>query len=225
MGSEKRYPEGLLGRKVGMSQIFNDAGEAIPVTIIETGPCFILDVKKQNTHGYSAVQLGFVPKKAQRVNKASTGHFARGGKGSFYHVKEMRCDAEQLGWTTLGQELKVGDVFQGGQFVDVMGVTRGRGFSGVVRRHHMKGQPMTRGTHEYRRHIGAVGCRKFPHHIFKNKRMPGHMGDNQVTIQNLEVVAVRPEENLILVRGGIPGAKGALVVIKKAMKKSAKAAA
>ena len=225
MGSEKRYPEGLLGRKVGMSQIFNDAGEAIPVTIIETGPCFILDVKKQNTHGYSAVQLGFGPKKAQRVNKAATGHFARGGKGSFYHVKEMRCDAEQLGWTTLGQELKVGDVFQGGQFVDVVGVTRGRGFSGVVRRHHMKGQPMTRGTHEYRRHIGAVGCRKFPHHIFKGKRMPGHMGDVQVTIQNLEVVAVRPEENLILVRGGIPGAKGSLVVIKKAMKKSAKAAA
>ncbi len=224
MTTIKRYPEGLLGRKVGMSQVFNGAGEVVPVTVIEMGPCYILGVKSPSEHGYGAVQLGFSPKKQQRVSKAMMGHFAKGGKGAFYHVKEVRCDVEKLGWTELGKELKVGDVFADGQFVDVTGLTRGRGFSGVVRRHHMKGQPSTRGTHEYRRHIGAVGCRKFPHHIFKNKRMPGHFGDEQVTVQNLQVVAVKPEDNLILIKGGIPGPKGSVVVVKKAMKKKQLAA-
>jgi large subunit ribosomal protein L3 len=212
------YPEGLLGKKMGMTQIFTPEGEVIPVTVIQVGPCFVLEVRKLETHGYSAVQLGFEPKKAQRVNRAMTGHFGKAGKGAFSHIKEMRCDVQTLGWTTQGQELKVGDVFKDGEFVDVSGTSIGRGFAGVVKRFKVAGTVATRGTHEYRRHIGAIGCRKFPGHVFKNKTMPGHMGNEAVTVKNLKVVQVKPEENLIFVRGGIPGAKGGLVVIRKASK-------
>ena len=201
-----------------MTQVFTPEGECIPVTVIQAGPCYIIDVKVENEHGYRGVQLGFEPKKAQRVTKPLMGHFSRAGKGAFYHVKEIRCDAEALGWTTLGQELKVADVFADGQMVDVSGTSVGKGFAGVVKRYGVKGQPATRGTHENRRHIGAIGCRKFPGRVFKNKSMPGHMGNENVTIQNLKIVGVRPEDNVILVRGAIPGAKGGLVVIRKAVK-------
>ncbi len=219
MGNQQKvYPEGLLGRKVGMSQIFTAEGERIPVTIIQTGPCVVLDVKSKEKDGYSAVQLGFVPKKQQRLNKAEQGHFARTGVGSFCHVSEIRCDVEALSWNTLGKELKVADVFEQGQYVDVSGVSKGRGYSGVVRRWGAAGFPATRGTHEYRRHAGAIGCRKFPGHVFKNKKMAGHYGHEAVTVQNLEVVAIRPDDNILLVRGGIPGPQGGFVVIRKAVK-------
>lgn len=218
MSQEKLHPEGLLGKKLGMTQVFAKDGECVPVTVIELGPCYVLDVKNKDKHGYAAVQLGFEPKKQQRVNKPEIGHFAKAGKGAFYHVKEVRCDAEALGWTTLGQELKVGDVFADGELVDVSGVSIGRGFAGVVKRYKIGGQPATRGTHEYRRHIGSIGCRKFPGRVHKGKRMPGHLGNANVTAQNLEVVGIRPEQNIILVKGGVPGAKGTLVVIRKAIK-------
>jgi large subunit ribosomal protein L3 len=221
MSTQKRLPEGLLGKKVGMTQVFTEDGQCVPVTVIQAGPCYVLDVKSTATHGYEGVQLGFEPKKPQRVNKPEMGHFGRAGKGAFYHVKEIRCDANSLGWTELGHEVRVGDVFKGGELVDVSGVSIGRGFSGVVRRFKVKGQPATRGTHEVRRHIGAIGCRKFPGRVFKNKAMPGHMGNETVTVQNLQIIGVRPEENLILVKGGIPGSKGGLVVIKRAMKSRA----
>lgn len=218
MSSEKVYPEGFLGKKIGMTHLFTEAGECVPVTAIQAGPCYVLEVKSADKHGYSGVQLGFDPKKAQRVDKASTGHFGKAGKGAFYHVRDLRCDAQGLGWASLGHEIKVGDLFKDGDMVDVSGVSIGRGFSGVVRRYKVGGQPATRGTHETRRNIGAVGCRKFPARIFKNKRMPGHMGSENVTVQNLKVVGVRPEDNILLVRGGIPGSKGGLVVIRKAIK-------
>ncbi len=218
MSTEKLHPEGLLGKKVGMTQVFTKEGECVPVTAIQVGPCYILEVKSKEKHGYSAVQIGFEPKKNQRVTKAELGHFGKAAKGAFYHVRELRCEAEKLGWNTLGQEIKAADIFADGELVDVSGVTIGRGFSGVVRRYKVKGQPATRGTHEYRRHIGAIGCRKYPGRVFKNKRMPGQMGDDNVTIQNIKVVGVRPEDNIILVRGGIPGAVGGLVLIKKAIK-------
>jgi large subunit ribosomal protein L3 len=218
MSTSKHYPEGLLGKKLGMTQVFTPEGASIPVTIIQAGPCYVLDVRGQESHGYTAVQFGFEPKKAQRCNKAEAGQFKKAAQGSFYHVKEVRCDVQSLGWGEVGKEIKVGDVFKDGEVVDVSGVSIGRGFQGVVRRHHMKGQPMTRGTHEVRRHVGAVGCRKFPGRIFKNQRMPGRMGGENVTVQNLQVVGVRAEENILLVRGGIPGARGSLVVIRKAKK-------
>ena len=208
-----------------MTQVFTKDGECVPVTAIQVGPCYIVDIRNNDNHGYTAVQLGFEPKKMQRVSRPEAGHFARAGKGAFYHVQEVRCNAEQLGWSTLGQELKAQDVFTEGAMVDVSGVSRGRGFAGVFKRFGVKGQPSTRGTHESRRNIGSIGNRKSPSRVFKNKKMPGHMGDENVTVQNLEVVSVRPEENVVLVRGGIPGAKGGLVVVRKAMKAKNSAAA
>ena len=218
MSTERLHPEGLLGKKIGMTQIFTKEGECVPATAIQVGPCYILEVKKKDKHGYSGVQLGFEPKKAQRVDKAQTGHFGKAGNGAFCHVREMRCDVERLGWTTPGQEIKAGDVFSDGDLVDVSGVSIGRGFAGVVRRYHMKGQPATRGTHEYERHIGAVGCRKYPGRIFPGQRMPGHLGSASATVQNLKIVGVRADDNVILVKGGIPGAEGGLVVVRKAIK-------
>lgn len=218
MASQKLYPEGILGKKLGMTQVYTPEGECVPVTVIQAGPCYVLDVKNREQHGYSAVQLGFEPRKQQRVSKPAIGHFSRAGKGAFYHVQEVRCDVEALGWKTLGHELKVGDIFNANDMVDVSGVSVGRGFAGVVKRFGVKGQPSTRGTHEYRRHIGAIGCRKFPGRVFKNQRMPGHKGNASVTIQNLQVMAVKPDENVILVRGGVPGAKGGVVVIRRAVK-------
>jgi large subunit ribosomal protein L3 len=218
MGSKKVFPEGLLGRKVGMTQIFLEDGSMVPVTVIEAGPCTVLEVKSADKHGYSGVQLGFGPKKMQRVSKGLKGHVAKAGQGGFYHIREIRCDAEKLQWNVQGKQLGVADVFAQGQFVDVTGLSKGRGFAGVVKKWNAGGFPATRGTHEYRRHIGAIGCRKFPHHVFKNKHMPGHFGDEQVTVQNLKVVAVKGEENLLLVRGGMPGPKGAMVLVRKAIK-------
>ena len=219
MSSSKKFPEGLIGKKIGMTQIYTQAGEAVPVTAIEVGPCFVLQVKTHNSDGYSAVQLGFGSKqKVKNFAKAELGHFKKADKGAFEYVRELRCDVEALGWGDLGKEIKVQEVFQDGELVDVAGVSLGRGFAGVVRRHKVKGQPATRGTHEYRRHIGAIGCRKYPGRVFKNKRMPGHMGNENVTIQNLKVVGVNAENNLLLVRGGIPGHVGGLVMVRKAIK-------
>lgn len=225
MAEKKRYQEGLLGKKIGMTQVFTEDGSCVPVTVVQVGPCFVLGSRQEQKDGYSAVQLGFEPKKAQRVNKPEQGHFATAGKGAFYHVKEMRCDAESLGWSELGKELRVGDVFEDGMFVDITGTSIGRGFAGVVKKFGVAGQPASRGTHEMFRHIGSVGCRKSPGRIFKNKKMPGHMGAERVTVQNLKVVSVRPEDNVLLVKGGIPGPKGSLVEIRKAVKKQAKQAA
>lgn len=219
MTTERAYPKGLLGVKVGMTQVFTSEGEAIPVTVIKTGPCYVLQVLEKARQGYDAVQLGFEPRKPSRVNRPESGLFNKVGCGTFEHVREIRCSPAELGWENVGSEIKVGDVFQDGDLVDVSGTSVGKGFQGVVRRFHAKGQPATRGTHEYRRHIGSVGCRKFPGRIFKNKKMPGRMGGASVTLQNLKVVGVRPEENLLIVKGGIPGSKGELVIVKKAVKK------
>jgi large subunit ribosomal protein L3 len=218
MKNQKIFQQGLLGKKLGMTHIFAEDGTCIPVTIIQAGPCYVLDVKTEENHGYSSVQFGFEPKKAQRVNRPDAGRFGKAGRGAFYHVKEVRCDVQGLGWTTPGQAVTAGEVFKAGEHVDVSGVSIGRGFSGVVRRYKVGGQPATRGTHEYRRHIGAVGCRKFPARIFKSQRMPGHMGSVNRTAQNLEVIQVNPETNIVLVRGGVPGARGGLVMIRKTVK-------
>ncbi|NMC61626.1 MAG: 50S ribosomal protein L3 [SAR324 cluster bacterium] len=215
MTSERINTEGLLGRKLGMTQVFTQDGQCVPVTAIEVGPCYIVQLKTVDKDGYDAVQIGFQPKKPQRTNKALMGHFAGSGKGAFYHVREVRCDAAALGWTTLGQELCAKDLFGEGARVDISGVSIGRGFTGVVRRYGMKGQPATRGTHEYRRNIGSIGCRKTPGRVFKNKRMPVHYGNENVTVQNLQVIEVKPEQNVILVKGAVPGSRGGIVVVRK----------
>jgi large subunit ribosomal protein L3 len=219
MSTEKTYLEGLLGRKLGMTQVFGEDGSAIAVTVLEVGPCYVLSVKDSVKDGYSAVRVGFQPKKMHKVNKAEMGNFTPAARGAFSRVKEIRCDAQKLGWSELGKELKVSDVFTDGDWVDVTGTSIGRGFAGVVKRFRVAGQPATRGTHEYRRNIGSVGCRKTPGRIWKNQKMPGHMGNLKVTVQNLKVVGVRPEENVLLVKGAVPGSKGGFITIKKAIKK------
>lgn len=231
MSTKKQFPEGMLGKKLGMTQVFTEDGKCVPVTVIQAGPNYVLEVRNSDKHGYSSVQLGFEPKKQQRVDKAQMGHFSKAGAGTFYHIREMRCDVDALGWGEVGKEIKVSDVFKEGEKVDVSGTSIGRGFAGVVKRFKVGGQPASRGTHEMFRHIGSVGNRKTPGRIFKNKRMPGHLGNKKVTTINLEVVGVRPEDNVILVKGAVPGSKGSLVMIKKAIKaytptvKSEKAAA
>lgn len=218
MATRKLHPEGLLGKKLGMTQVFTPEGETVPVTIIQLGPCFILGVKQESSDGYKAVQLGFEPRKNQRVNKPLMGHFGKAGGGAFYHVREVRCDIDALGWTTPGRELKAAEVFADGDMVDVSGITIGRGFAGVVRRYRIGGQPASRGTHEFERHVGSIGCRKFPGRVFKNQRMPGHMGAVHRTVQNLKIMAVKGDDNIVLVRGAIPGPRGAVVEVRKAMK-------
>lgn len=216
--SKRVFPEGLIGRKVGMTSIFDGNGVRIPVTVVQVGPCVVLGVKNQSKDGYSAVQVGFKPKDSRKLNKADLGHFNKCNAGAFEYVKELRCDVEKLGWNEAGKELKVSEVFAAGELVDVSGTSIGRGFAGVFKRHHAGGMPSTRGTHEYRRHIGSVGCRKWPGRIHPGKRMPGHMGAERVTIQNLEVVSIDAEDNLLLIKGGIPGADGGIVEVRKAVK-------
>ncbi len=216
MSDKKVYPEGLLGRKVGMTQIFTEEGKCIPVTAVEVGPCYVLEVKETGKHGYSAVQIGFVEKKQQRVSKPALGHFSKAGKGAFYHVREVRCDIDTLGWNEQGKELSVGQVFAQGDVVDVTGVSKGRGFAGVVKRYDVRGQPASRGTHEKFRNIGSIGNCKSPGRVWKNQKMPGHMGNKNVTTQNMKVVGVRPEDNVLLIKGSVPGAKGGVVFVKKA---------
>lgn len=218
MSSKKLYPEGLVGKKLGMTQVFGAGGEMIPVTVIQTGPCSVTEVRDAEKFGYSAVQVGFEEKKQQRVNKPMAGHFKSAGAGAFKTIKELRFDKLRPEWATLGAQIKAGEIFQEGEYVDITGTTKGKGFAGVVRRYRMKGQPATRGTHETRRNVGSVGCRKTPGRIFKNKRMPGHMGNVNVTVQNLQIVSLRTEDNLLLVKGAVPGPKGGIVVVKRAIK-------
>jgi large subunit ribosomal protein L3 len=207
--------EGLIGRKVGMTQIFNDEGRRVSVTVIEAGPCPVVQVKTPDSDGYSAVQLGFDEQKPSRVTKAMLKHFEKAGVKPCKVTKEFALDK--------GEEVKTGDtvtvsLFDGVKYVDVSGVTKGRGFAGVVRRHGMAGGPKTHGGHSKRR-IGSIGARDLPGWVEKGKRMPGHMGAVNRKSRNLAVVQVRGEDNLLLVAGAVPGPKGGVVFIRKALKK------
>jgi large subunit ribosomal protein L3 len=207
---------GLIGRKIGMTQFYNAQGNVIPVTIIQTGPCVIVQKKEGRTDGYDALQVGFGSKKNQRVNKPERGHMAKAGKGAFEVLKEFRSrDASQY---EVGQEIKVADMFKAGDRIDVSGNSKGHGFAGVIKRWSFGGFPGSHGTHEYFRHGGSIGNRSFPGRVRKGKKMAGHWGDEQVSVQNLEIVDIRAEENLMLVRGAVPGAKQGIVVVRRAVK-------
>jgi large subunit ribosomal protein L3 len=213
---------GIIGRKVGMTQVFLEDGSVVPVTIVEAGPCPVIQKKTKQRDGYDAVQLGFLPKKADRVNKPLSGHFKKAGVGPTYHVKEFRLEnaAEQ----EAGQMVTV-DLFKPGDTVDVTGLSKGKGFAGVIKRHGFHGAPGSHGTHEYFRHGGSVGANSFPAHTFKGMKMPGHLGNVKVTIQNITVIDVKEDANLILLRGGIPGSRNGWVLIRSATKAKASAAA
>lgn len=208
---------GLIGRKVGMTQFYNAEGNVIPVTVIETGPCVVVQKKETAKDGYNALQVGFGSKKAQRVNKPMQGHMAKAGKGAFEVVREFRlADVSQY---EIGQEIKVADMFKAGDRIAVSGTSKGHGFSGVIKRWSFAGFPGSHGTHEYFRHGGSIGNRSYPGRVRKGKKMAGHWGNEQVSIQNLEVVDIRPEENLMLVKGAVPGAKRGVVIVRSAAKR------
>lgn len=208
---------GLIGRKVGMTQFYNAEGNVIPVTVIETGPCVVVQKKETAKDGYNALQVGFGSKKAQRVNKPMQGHMAKAGKGAFEVVREFRlADVSQY---EIGQEIKVTDMFKAGDRIAISGTSKGHGFSGVIKRWSFAGFPGSHGTHEYFRHGGSIGNRSYPGRVRKGKKMAGHWGNEQVSIQNLEVVDIRPEENLMLVKGAVPGAKRGVVIVRSAAKR------
>ena len=208
--------DGLIGRKIGMSQIFAEDGTLVPVTVIQTGPCTVVQKKTQQKDGYTALQLGFGSRKPKRVTKPVLGHYKASGAGPFAVLREFRTD--QIDQYEVGSQITANQIFQAGQRVDATGRTKGRGYTGVMKRHGFSGFPKTHGTHEYLRHGGAIGNRSYPGKIFKGKRMAGHYGDERTTTQNLQVVAIRSEENLVLVRGSIPGARGGIVILRKTRK-------
>lgn len=212
---------GILGKKLGMTKIFKEDGSVVPVTVIQAGPCTILQKKTLKTDKYDAIQLGFDEiAKVKNVSKPVIEHCKKANAKPLRFIREIRLNADQLEQYQVGQQIKAG-IFKAGDLVDVTGTSLGKGFAGVMKRHGMHGFPMTRGTHEYRRHIGSVGCR-FPQHVLRGHRMPGHMGNAKVTVQNLKVVAVREADDVLLVQGAIPGYSDNYVVIHRAIKKEPK---
>jgi large subunit ribosomal protein L3 len=207
---------GLIGKKIGMTQFYNADGNVVPVTLIQTGPCVVVQKKESAKDGYNALQVGFGRKKSQRVNKPEQGHMAKAGKGAFEVLKEFRLD--DVSQYELGQEIKAGDLFKPGDRVDVSGTSKGHGFTGVIKRWSFGGFPGSHGTHEYFRHGGSIGNRSFPGRVRKGKKMAGHWGNEQISVQNLEVVDIRPEADLLLIKGAVPGARQGIVVVRQAMK-------
>jgi len=204
---------GLIGIKHGMTQIYAADGRVIPVTVVEAGPCRVIRKKTIEKDGYESAQLSFKDAKEKHLTKPVLGHFKKHGAAPSRYLVEFSGDMAAL---TPGQELTV-EVFQEGDMVDVSGVTKGKGFQGVMKRHKFAGGPATHGS-MFHRAPGSIGSSAYPSRVRKNKRMPGHMGSKRRTVQNLEVVGVRKEDNLLLIRGAIPGSKGSLVYVKKAVK-------
>ena len=202
---------GLVGKKLGMTGLFLPDGQYVPVTVIEAGPCVVTQIKTAEKDGYNALQLGFGPKKESRVNKPLKGHFSKSNSGAFAYVKEFAvADPAEY---ELGQQVTL-DMFKVGERVDVIGTTKGRGFAGVMKRHGFAGGRKTHGSHSHRI-PGSIGCSAWPSKVIKGKKMPGRYGNDRKTLRNLEVVEIRPEENIILIKGSVPGAKSGLVTINK----------
>lgn len=207
----------ILGKKIGMTQIFTEDGVLIPVSVIQAGPCSVVQKKTEEVDGYSAVQVGFEDKKASRTNKPEKGHFAKANVPVKKYLKEFKLDnAAEL---NVGDELTVSQ-FTGGELVDVTGTSKGHGYAGAIKRWGTHRGPMTHGSH-YHRGPGSLGACSDPSRVFKGKKMPGHYGVDKVTIQNLDLVKIDEERNLLLVKGSIPGPKGGLVVVKNAVKAKA----
>lgn len=207
----------IIGKKVGMTQIFDADGKVIPVTVIEAGPCVVTQVKTTEKEGYNAVQLGFEDVKEKKLNKPELGHLKKAGEAVKKYLKEFRFDDCSMFQT--GDEIKA-DMFVVGDYVDVTGVSKGKGFAGVIKRFNASRLKETHGTGPVHRHAGSMGACSDPSKIMKGKMMPGHLGNEQVTVQNLDVVKVDPELNLIAVCGAIPGPKGGIVFLKNTVKKN-----
>ena len=205
--------KGILGRKVGMTQIFDEAGHAVPVTVVEAGPCRVAQLKTPESDGYTAVQLSFG--EARRANKAVSGHYSKANVEPARHLVELRVD-DTVDYP-IGSELKA-DVFEEGELVDVIGVTKGKGFAGGMKRHNFKGLSASHGTHRKHRSPGAIGACATPARVLKGTRMAGHMGHLRVTTLNLKVIKVDAERNLMLIRGAVPGPRGGLIMVRSAIR-------
>ena len=208
--------KGLIGKKVGMTQIFDEAGKVIPVTAIEAGPCVVAQVKTEETDGYTAIQLGFGDVKESKLNRPEKGHFSKVNVTPKKHLREFRVS--DVADVTVGSEVKA-DVFEAGDKIDVQGTSKGKGFQGVIKRHGQSRGPMGHGS-MYHRRPGSMGSTSTPGRVFKGKKLPGHMGVQTVTIQNLDVVKVDIDKNVILVKGSVPGPKGAILKIRQTVKSS-----
>ncbi|MBW1645376.1 MAG: 50S ribosomal protein L3 [Deltaproteobacteria bacterium] len=204
--------KGLLGTKVGMTQIFNELGEEIPVTVVKIGPCVVTQVKRQEKEGYNAVQLGYENKKTRRATKALIGHCAKAGKGVFRYLREVRVenpDEFQVGDELTAEHFKTGDI------VHVTARSKGKGFAGGMKRWGFKGTGASHGSHKVHRSAGSVGTSAWPSRVWKGKKMAGQLGNKTVTIKNLTVIGVRPEQGLLLIKGGVPGSKNGVVFVNK----------
>ena len=206
--------KGLIGKKIGMTQIFNEEGKVIPVTAIEAGPCVVSQVKTEETDGYNSIQLGFGAIKESKVNKPERGHFTKANIAPARYLREFRVDSIED--VKVGDELKA-DIFMAGDKIDIQGTSKGKGFQGVIKRHGQHRGPMGHGS-MYHRRPGSMGSTSTPGRVFKGKKLPGHMGAETVTIQNLEVIKVDLDKNIILVKGSVPGAKGSILKIKSSVK-------
>lgn len=207
--------KGIIGRKVGMTQIFDDKGNVIPVTVIEAGPCIVSQVKTVETDGYNAIQLGFMDIAEKKLTKPEAGHFKKVGVATKKHLKEFRL--EDISGFKTGDTVTA-DIFAEGEKVDVTGITKGRGFSGVIKRWNAHRLKMTHGTGPVHRSVGSMGANSSPSRVFKNKKMAGQYGNDRVTVLNLTIARIDPEHNLIAVRGAVPGSRGGIVFIRDTVK-------
>ena len=213
--------KGILGRKIGMTQIFGADGHLVPVTVVEAGPCVVVQKKTAAVDGYDAIQLGFGEKRPRSFNKPLRGHFAKHGVEPRRFLREIRLDRGDPSYE-VGQEIKA-DIFREGEYVDVTGKSKGKGFAGVIKRWNFNRAPMAHGS-MYHRRTGSL-CATDPARVFKNRKLPGRMGGERVTVQGLRVVKVDPERNLLLVKGAVPGPKGGLLIIKETVKRAKRAQA
>ncbi len=207
--------KGLIGKKLGMTQVFSEEG-AIPVTVIEAGPCVVIQKKSAGKDGYEAIQVGFGRKRPKNVTKPLQGHYKKADKGLFRFLKEFRVESSDE--YELGSELTA-DIFEVGEYVDITGTSKGRGFAGVVKRHGFRGGRATHGS-MFHRAPGSIGASADPSRVLKGRKLPGHMGDQRVTVQNLTVLGIRPEMNIILVKGAVPGTNNGMVLIRESIKKA-----
>lgn len=212
---------GIYGKKIGMTQVFDENGAAVPITVLDTSGCYVTQKKTKANDGYTALQVAYSTKKPQNVKKPEAGHFGKAKVPAQYHLSEMRFSGDDaIAAVNPGQTLKA-ETFAKGDRVDVIGVSKGTGFTGVMKRFNFRGKHATHGTSKYFRHGGSNGSNTFPGRVWKNKGMPGHSGDARVTVSNLVIVDVKPEENLLFVRGAVPGAKNAYVLVRNSKRAKA----
>jgi large subunit ribosomal protein L3 len=209
-----------MGNKIGMTQIYDENGKVVPVTVLKIGPCTVVDKKTQTRDGYSALVLGYGETREAKIRKSEMGLYAKSGVPPKKLLMESRVSEEELDQFDIGQEIGP-DIFNTGDYVDVSGNSKGKGFTGVVKRYGMAGAKRSHGTHEFFRHGGSIGASAYPARVFKGKKMPGRYGGNRITVQNLLVSGVRPDQNVLLIKGAVPGANRSYVTVSPAVKKTA----